>query len=149
MRNTFSKSEDAVTIRALASQRQIKPVLSPPKGMSGMCSRLSETGQTCALASRPRRGRMSITAGVVSEANETCGPPECGMIVLEEGEHKGHVSRLAHSFHLWTCVASTHGLLMFALFEDGPLAYGETAGCVRFALSTSGYGYSPPSATLA
>ena len=92
---------------------------------------------------------MSITAGVVSEANETCGPPECAMIVLEEGEHKGHVSRLAHSFHLWTCVASTHGLLMFALFEDGPLAYGETAGCVRFALSTSGYAYSPPSATLA
>ena len=29
--------------------------------------------------------------------------------------------------------------------EDGPLAYGETAGYVRFALSTSGYGYSPPS----
>ena len=123
--------------------------LSPPKGMSSLCSRLPEAGQACALASRPRRGRMSITAGVVSEANETCGPPECGMIVLEEGEHKGHVSRLAHSFHLWTCVASTHGLLMFALFEDGPLAYGETAGCVRFALSTSGYGYSPPSATLA
>ena len=149
MRNTSSKSEDAVTIRALASQRHVKPVLSPLKGMSSLCSRLPEAGQACALASRPRRGRMSITAGVVSEANETCGPPECGMIVLEEGEHKGHVSRLAHSFHLWTCVASTHGLLMFALFEDGPLAYGETAGCVRFALSTSGYGYSPPSATLA
>ena len=33
--------------------------------------------------------------------------------------------------------------------EDGPLAYGETAGYVRFALFTSGYGYSPPSATLA
>ena len=33
--------------------------------------------------------------------------------------------------------------------EDGLLAYGETAGYVRFALSTSGYGYSPPSATLA
>ena len=79
--------------------------LSPPKA-----------GQACALASRPRRGRMSITAGVVSEANETCGPPECGMIVLEEGEHKGPVSRLVHSFHLWTCMASTHGLLMFALF---------------------------------
>ena len=31
--------------------------------------------------------------------------------------------------------------------EDGPLAYGETAGCVRFALSTSGYGHSPPSGT--
>ena len=25
--------------------------------------------------------------------------------------------------------------------EDGPHAYGETAGYVRFALSTSGYGY--------
>ena len=149
MRNTSSKSEDAVTIRALASQRHVKPVLSPLKGMSSLCSRLPKAGQVYALASRLRRGRMSITAGVVSEANETCGPPECGMIVLEEGEHKGHVSRLAHSFHLWTCVASTHGLLMFALFEDRPLAYGETAGCVRFTLSTSGYGYSPPSATLA
>ena len=149
MRNISSKSEDAVTIRALASQRLVKPDLSSPRGRSSLCSRLLKAGQVCALASRPRRGRMSITAGVVSEANETCGPPKCGMIVLEEGEHKGHVLRLAHSFHLWTCVASTHGLLMFALFEDGPLAYGETAGCVRFALSTSGYGYSPPSATLA
>lgn len=114
MRNTFSKSEDAVTIRALASQRhvkpvpsplkgrsslcsrlqdvgqasvlaslgQVRPVLSPPKGMSSLCSRLLKAGQVYALASRPRRGRMSITAGVVSEANETCGPPECGMIVL-------------------------------------------------------------------
>ena len=101
---------------ALASQRQVKPVLSPLKGWSSLFTRLQEVGQVCALASRPRRGRMSITAGVESEANETCGPPECGMIVLEEGEHKGPVSRLAHSFHLWTCMASTHGLLMFALF---------------------------------
>ena len=37
---------------------------------------------------------------------------------------------------------------MFALFEDVMLSCCETAGYVRFALFTSGYGYSPPSATL-
>ncbi len=37
---------------------------------------------------------------------------------------------------------------MFALFEDVMLSCWETAGYVRFALFTSGYGYSPPSATL-
>ena len=37
---------------------------------------------------------------------------------------------------------------MFALFEDAMLSCCETAGYVRFALFTSGYGYSPPSATL-
>ena len=31
--------------------------------------------------------------------------------------------------------------------EDGPLAYGETAGFVRFAHYTSGYGHSPHSGT--
>ena len=40
-------------------------------------------------------------------------------------------------------------LLVFALFEDVWLSCRETAGSVRFALFTSGYGYSPPSATLA
>ena len=38
-------------------------------------------------------------------------------------------------------------LLMFALFEDVLTTCCETAGSVRFALFTSGYGYSPPSAT--
>ena len=42
-----------------------------------------------------------------------------------------------------------HSLLVFALFEDVMLYCCETAGYVRFALFTSGYGYSPPSATLA
>ena len=38
---------------------------------------------------------------------------------------------------------------MFALFEDVMLSCCETAAdYVRFALFTSGYGYSPPSATL-
>jgi len=37
---------------------------------------------------------------------------------------------------------------MFALFEDASFGHGGTAGSVRFALFTSGYGYSPPSATL-
>ena len=41
-----------------------------------------------------------------------------------------------------------HSLFVFALFEDVMLSCCETAGCVRFALFTSGYGYSPPSATL-
>ena len=41
-----------------------------------------------------------------------------------------------------------HSLLVFALFEDVMLSCCETAGYVRFALFTSGYGYSPPSATL-
>ena len=40
-----------------------------------------------------------------------------------------------------------HSLLVFALFEDVLLSCCETAGYVRFALFTSGYGYSPPSAT--
>ena len=41
-----------------------------------------------------------------------------------------------------------HSLLVFALFEDVLFSYSETAGYVRFALFTSGYGYSPPSAPL-
>ena len=55
-----------------------------------------------------------------------------GKIVLEEGEHMEYL----------------HSLLVFALFEDVMLFCCETAGSVRFALFTSGYGYSPPSATL-
>ena len=54
-------------------------------------------------------------------------------IVLEEGEHMAYIQ----------------SLLVFALFEDVLLSFCETAGYVRFALFTSGYGYSPPSATLA
>ena len=42
-----------------------------------------------------------------------------------------------------------HSLLMFALFEDALFDHCNTAGYVRFALFTNGYGYSPPSATLA
>ena len=38
---------------------------------------------------------------------------------------------------------------MFALFEDASFDHCETAGSVRFARFTSGYGYSPPSATHA
>ena len=56
-----------------------------------------------------------------------------GKIVLEEGEHVGYI----------------YCLLVFALFEDVLFSCCETAGYVRFALFTSGYGYSPPSATLA
>ena len=41
-----------------------------------------------------------------------------------------------------------HSLLAFALFEDVLFSCCETAGYVRFALFTNGYGYSPPSATL-
>ena len=49
-------------------------------------------------------------------------------IVLEEGKHMEYL----------------HSLLVFALFEDVMLSCCETAGYVRFALFTSGYGYSPP-----
>ena len=95
MRNTSSKSEDAVTIRALASQRQIKPVLSlseacqacalasqrqvrsvlsPPWGMSGLCPRLSKACQACALASQrhvkpvlsPPKGRSGMCSRIAS-----------------------------------------------------------------------------------
>ena len=45
-------------------------------------------------------------------------------------------------------MAYIQSLLVFALFEDVLLSFCETAGYVRFALFTSGYGYSPPSATL-
>ena len=37
---------------------------------------------------------------------------------------------------------------MFALFEDDLTIILRTAGFAAFALFTSGYGYSPPSATL-
>jgi len=37
---------------------------------------------------------------------------------------------------------------MFALFEDDLTFIHETAGFAAFGSSTSGYGYSPPSATL-
>ena len=53
-------------------------------------------------------------------------------IVLEEGEH----------------MELMHSLLAFALFENVLFSCCETAGYVRFALFTNGYGYSPPSATL-
>ena len=56
-----------------------------------------------------------------------------GKSVLEEGEHMEYIN----------------SLLVFALFEDVIFSCCETAGYVRFALFTSGYGYSPPSATLA
>ncbi len=38
---------------------------------------------------------------------------------------------------------------MFALFEDDFTIIHVTAGFAAFGSSTSGYGYSPPSATLA
>ena len=38
---------------------------------------------------------------------------------------------------------------MFALFEDDLTIIHETAGFAAFGSSTSGYRYSPPSATLA
>ena len=46
-------------------------------------------------------------------------------------------------------IGGFYSLLVFALFEDVLLFCFETAGFVRFALFTSGYGYSPPLATLA
>jgi len=41
-----------------------------------------------------------------------------------------------------------HSLLVFALFEDDFTIIHGTAGFAAFDSSTSGYGYSPPSATL-
>ena len=54
-------------------------------------------------------------------------------IVLEEGEHREYL----------------HSLLMFALFEDDFIIIHGTADFAAFGSSISGYGYSPPSATLA
>ena len=87
----------------------------------------------CRLPERRRRRRISITAGWAAEGSEACGSKNDGKIVLEEGEQ----------------IEYLHSLLVFALFEDVMLSCCETAGYVRFALFTSGYGYSPPSATLA
>ena len=81
---------------------------------------------------RRRRRRISITAGEESEANGTCGSNASLYDVLEEGEHKQTVQ----IFH------------MFALFEDDITISLWTAGFAAFGSSTSGYGYSPPSATL-
>ena len=80
---------------------------------------------------RRRRRRISITAGEESEANVTCGFTARKYNVLEEGEHKQAV----HIPH------------MFALFEDDFSIVHGTAGFAAFGSSTSGYGYSPPSAT--
>ena len=81
---------------------------------------------------RRRRRRISITAGEESEANVTCGFTARKQNVLEEGEHKQAVQIF----------------LMFALFEDNLTIIHGTAGFAAFGSSTSGYGYSPPSATL-
>ena len=86
----------------------------------------------CRLPERRRRRRISITAGEESEANGTCGSNASLYDVLEEGEHKQTVQ----IFH------------MFALFEDDLTIIHGTAGFAAFGSSTSGYGYSPPSATL-
>ena len=82
---------------------------------------------------RRRRRRISITAGEESEANATCGLTRKRRSVLEEGEHKQAVNIPP----------------MFALFEDDFTIIHVTAGFAAFGSSTSGYGYSPPSATLA
>ena len=86
---------------------------------------------TLSLA-RARRRRISITAGEESEANETCGFKAKQQDVLEEGEHKLAVKAP-----------------MFALFEDDIIFIRGAAGFAAFGCSTCGYGYSPPSATLA
>ena len=66
--------------------------------------RASIVVKTSASKGRPRRGRISITAGEESEANVTCGFSQLSrQDVLEEGEHKRAV-QIPH---------------MFALFEDG------------------------------
>ncbi len=65
--------------------------------------RASIVVKTSASKGRPRRGRISITAGEESEANVTCGFSQLSrQDVLEEGEHK-RVVQIPH---------------MFALFED-------------------------------
>ena len=87
---------------------------------------------TSISSKRRRRRRISITAGWAAEGSEACGPMNDGKIVLEEGEHKQAVQMFP----------------MFALFEDVLFYCCETAGYVRFALFTSGYGCSPPLATL-
>ena len=65
--------------------------------------------KTSASEDRPRRGRISITAGEESEANVTCGFSQLSrQDVLEEGEHKRAV-QIPH---------------MFTLFEDARLQAG-------------------------
>ena len=86
--------------------------------------------KTSASEDRPRRGRISITAGEESEANVTCGFSQLSrQDVLEEGEHKRTVN-IPH---------------MFALFEDDLTLIMGAAGFAAFGCSTSGYGYSPSS----
>ena len=80
---------------------------------------------------RRRRRRISITAGEESEANGTCGAAVTKRCVLEEGEHRGHVQ-----------------LSYVRPLRGRPyLIHVRTAGFAAFGCSTSGYGYSPPSAT--
>ena len=87
---------------------------------------------------RPRRGRISITAGEESEANVTCGFLQLSrQDVLEEGEHKRTV-QIPHMFALFeddsTIIMGdrrlrslwqlNQRLWIFALFEDARLQAG-------------------------
>ena len=95
--------------------------------------RASIVVKTSASKGRPRRGRISITAGEESEANVTCGFSQLSrQDVLEEGEHKRAV-QIPHMFALFeddsTIIMGdrrlrslrllNQRLLIFALFEDG------------------------------
>ena len=94
--------------------------------------------KTSASEDRPRRGRISITAGEESEANVTCGFSQLSrQDVLEEGERKQAVN-IPHVFALFedgsTIIMGdrrlrslrllNQRLWMFALFEDARLQAG-------------------------
>ena len=100
--------------------------------------RASIVVKTSASKGRPRRGRISITAGEESEANVTCGFSQLSrQDVLEEGEHKRAV-QIPHMFALFeddsTIIMGdrrlrslrllNQRLWMFALFEDDRLQAG-------------------------
>ena len=79
---------------------------------------------------RRRRRRISITAGEESEANVTCGYHGN----KKTSSKRANISKLCKDY---ICSPSSRTSFLFMW----------TAGFAAFGSSTSGYGYSPPSAT--
>ena len=82
---------------------------------------------------RRRRRRISITAGWAAEGSEACGH-------MNDRKSSSKRANIRGIFTVYLCSPSSR-TFYFSCYE--------TAGYVRFALFTSGYGYSPSSRTLA
>ena len=76
---------------------------------------LKQTSSRSTLSlARARRGRISITAGEGSEANETCGGKNAQTNVLEEGEQQQDLSLHSSLSSRIFCASSFAYLCIFA-----------------------------------